>query len=295
MDLLAPLGLAATAWVAAVVARRALGIPVGWPRTIVAGLLVTSAIGSAVTSFSQFTGIVADGRVYQGGAKLARSLRAALNEGGVTFVKLGQMLSTRRDLIPGPFADQLATLQTRAEPEPWPAIEAAIRAALGRPPAEVFAGIDHEPMAAASVAQVHAARLLDGREVVLKVQRPRARAEVAADMEIILRLSRRLERSTPWGRSRGLAERDLERQIGQLMVRYRTGYGRGGSAGMFGMPAQGGARQRLRRTSADRRRVPRAGLARREPRADQPRRRHGRRRPRAGPALAERAAAGRRR
>ncbi|MBB5078448.1 ABC1 kinase family protein [Nonomuraea endophytica] len=283
MDLLTPLSLAAVAWLAAVVARRALGIPVGWPRTIVVGFFVTSAIGSAVTSFSEFAGIVADGRImvsmpaaylvlslviawlfvlgltalvvlevvvptgtlpspldllkgwkarrrrtrryaqimkiavrhglggylrgrrrtdpYQGAAKLARSLKAALNEGGVTFVKLGQMLSTRRDLIPGQFADQLATLQTSADPEPWPEIEAAIRAALGRPVAEVFASVDPEPMAAASVAQVHAARLLDGREVVLKVQRPRARAQVASDMEIILRLSRRLERSTPWGRS----------------------------------------------------------------------------------------------
>ncbi|MEU9888853.1 AarF/UbiB family protein [Sphaerisporangium sp. NPDC051011] len=283
VDLFTPLTLLLNACLAAVVARRVLGVPVGWPRTILVGLFVTFSIGSAVTSFAEMAGIVTGGRFtvslsaafilmglvtawvfvlglvvlvvlevlaptgtlpspldlltgwkarrrrarryaqimkiavrhglggylrgrrrtdpYHGTAKIARSLRAALNEGGVTFVKLGQMLSTRRDLIPTEFADQLAALQTRAEPEPWQDIKAAAEKAVGRPLDEVFAEVDPEPLAAASVAQVHAARLLDGAEVVLKVQRPQARTQVTADVEIILRLARRLERGTPWGRS----------------------------------------------------------------------------------------------
>ncbi|MBB4693295.1 ABC1 kinase family protein [Paractinoplanes abujensis] len=140
--------------------------------------------------------------------RLARSLRAALDEGGVTFVKIGQLLSTRRDLLPVEFADELTALQDRATPVPWAEIEAVLTAELGRPFDEVFRRIDRDPLAAASVAQVHAAQLVDGTEVVVKVQRPGITRVVERDLDILLRLGGMLEERTTWGRAfgvRGLA------------------------------------------------------------------------------------------
>ena len=140
--------------------------------------------------------------------RLARSLRSALDEGGVTFVKIGQLLSTRRDLVPAEFADELTALQDKAAPVPWSEIDAVLTAELGRPVGEVFREIDREPLAAASVAQVHTARLLDGTEVVVKVQRPGIARIVERDLDILLRLGGMLEDRTAWGRAfgvRGLA------------------------------------------------------------------------------------------
>jgi ubiquinone biosynthesis protein len=136
--------------------------------------------------------------------RLARSLRAALDEGGVTFVKLGQLLSTRREALPVEFVDELTKLQDRAAPVPWEEIAAVLAAEYGRAVEEVFATIDHEPIAAASVAQVHAARLPDGTEVVVKVQRPGIVAVVERDLDILQRLARTLEERTAWGRSFGV-------------------------------------------------------------------------------------------
>jgi ubiquinone biosynthesis protein len=136
--------------------------------------------------------------------ELARSLRRALDEGGVTFVKLGQQLSTRRDLVPAEFADELAGLQDRAAPVAWADVRDVLAGELGRPVEDVFAAVDPEPLAAASVAQVHAARLPDGTEVVVKVQRPGVAAVVERDLDILLHLARTLEVRTRWGRSLGV-------------------------------------------------------------------------------------------
>ncbi|UKJ63759.1 AarF/ABC1/UbiB kinase family protein [Cellulosimicrobium cellulans] len=136
----------------------------------------------------------------------AAALRDALSDAGVTFVKFGQVLSTRRDLLPATFADALATLQSEVPPAPWPQVEAAVVDALGQPIDEAFAEFSPEPLASASVGQVHAARLLDGREVVVKVQRPGARAQVETDLAILGRLARRIERDTAWGRSLGVVD-----------------------------------------------------------------------------------------
>jgi ubiquinone biosynthesis protein len=134
----------------------------------------------------------------------AVALRRALEDGGVAFVKLGQTLSTRRDLLPPALVGELSKLQSQAEPAPWPQIEKAIADGLGRPLSTVFASIEPAPLAAASVGQVHVARLLDGTEVVVKVQRPSARHQIAADLDIIVRLGARLDRTTNWGRSLGV-------------------------------------------------------------------------------------------
>jgi ubiquinone biosynthesis protein len=144
----------------------------------------------------------------QGRAALARLLRQALEDGGVTFVKLGQLLSTRRDLLPDEFIAELTRLQDHAEPAPWEQVEEVIAQSLG-PPGQVFAELKQEPAAAASIAQVHRARLRrDGGvdaevEVAVKVQRPGIRATVEQDLDILQRLAVRLERRARWARAVG--------------------------------------------------------------------------------------------
>jgi ubiquinone biosynthesis protein len=150
------------------------------------------------------------GRARDGGAlrhdQLARELHGALQQAGTTFVKLGQLLSTRRDLLPEPYVAELSRLQDRVAPADWPQVEAVLLESLGAPPAEVFAHFEPEPLAAASIAQVHAAVLRDGTRVVVKVQRPGIGAAVARDLDIVGRLARTLRQRTEWGAGLGLTE-----------------------------------------------------------------------------------------
>ncbi|MEI8410228.1 MULTISPECIES: ABC1 kinase family protein [unclassified Kribbella] len=139
-----------------------------------------------------------------GQAELARSLRLALDEAGVTFVKLGQVLSTRSDVIPASVANELSRLQDQVSTAPWPEIEAVLTEELGAPPHQLYGDFDTAPLAAASVAQVYTARLPEGADVVVKVQRPGIAAVVDRDLDIVRRLARMLERNTDWGRSMGV-------------------------------------------------------------------------------------------
>ena len=141
----------------------------------------------------------------EGRARLARSVRLAMEDGGVTFVKLGQVLSTRRDLLPAEFTGELSRLQDDAAGVPWPGIEQVLRSELGAEVSELFASFDREPIAAASIAQVHAATLMSGARVVVKVRRPDVSQTVDRDLDITGRLAARLERSTSWGRAVGAA------------------------------------------------------------------------------------------
>jgi ubiquinone biosynthesis protein len=146
------------------------------------------------------------GRRRPADASLARSLRLALEEGGVTFVKLGQVLSTRRDLLPQEFVDELSRLQDQVPPAPPSDVERVLRQELGAPPEEVFAEFDRKPLAAASIAQVHRARLRSGDEVVVKVQRPDIREVVERDLDIVGRMALTLERRTQWGSALGASD-----------------------------------------------------------------------------------------
>jgi len=143
----------------------------------------------------------ADGR-----ARLARSLRLALEDGGVTFVKLGQALSTRRDLLPPEFIAELSRLQDDVPTVPWPDVKAVLEDSLGGPVSEKFASFGTEPIAAASIAQVHTATLSSGEQMVVKVRRPAAAGLVGSDLDIVQRLAARLQRGTRWGRSAGAVD-----------------------------------------------------------------------------------------
>ena len=124
-------------------------------------------------------------------------LRLALQELGPLFVKFGQVLSTRRDLLPSDIADALAHLQDRVAPFPGEQAEAIVAEALGRPLAELYRSFERAPLASASVAQVHAAELPDGRSVVVKVLRPGIEKRIAQDLSLLRSLARLAEKVGP--------------------------------------------------------------------------------------------------
>jgi ubiquinone biosynthesis protein len=135
-------------------------------------------------------------------AERGERLRLALQELGPIFVKFGQAVSTRRDLLPQDIAVELAKLQDRVPPFPGSVARAAIESALGRPVTEAFATFDETPLAAASIAQVHAAQLREGAEVVVKVLRPGMSEVIKRDLEVLYALARLAERY--WSESRRL-------------------------------------------------------------------------------------------
>lgn len=127
-------------------------------------------------------------------------LRAALEELGPTFVKLGQLLSTRSDLLPPAFIAELAKLQDAAPPVPIDEIHDVVRSELGAAPEQVFATFDDQPLASASIGQAHTATLDDGTPVVVKVRRPGAVAQVQVDLEILQNLATRATRTWDFAR-----------------------------------------------------------------------------------------------
>ncbi len=120
---------------------------------------------------------------------LGKRIRLALEELGPIFVKFGQVMSTRRDLLPTDIADELAKLQDQVPPFPGEEAVAILNEIYGKPVDEVFARFDVEPMAAASIAQVHSAALQDGTEVIVKLLRPDVRLLIDRDLEIMYALA----------------------------------------------------------------------------------------------------------
>ena len=127
-------------------------------------------------------------------------LRLAFEELGPVFVKFGQILSTRRDLLPDDMALSLKNLQDRVPPFPGEVAQSIIEKSLGAPVEELFAEFSRDPMASASVAQVHAATLRDGRKVVVKVIRPGIERVIRQDLALMYMMARLLERYWSEGR-----------------------------------------------------------------------------------------------
>jgi ubiquinone biosynthesis protein len=121
-------------------------------------------------------------------------LRHALEELGPTFVKLGQILSTRADLLPPEFQRELAQLQDSASPVPFPQVDTVLEDQLGMPIEAAFAEFDREPLASASIGQAHAAKLNDGTDVVVKVRRPGVEAQIEEDLNILHSLAQTASR-----------------------------------------------------------------------------------------------------
>lgn len=116
-------------------------------------------------------------------------IRKAMEELGPTFIKIGQILSTRPDIIPESFVQEFQKLQDEVKPESFDVVREIVEKELGGPISDIFLSFDTEPIASASLAQVHTARLKDGQEVVAKIQRPKAKATMFSDIRILKRLT----------------------------------------------------------------------------------------------------------
>jgi ubiquinone biosynthesis protein len=130
----------------------------------------------------------------------AERLRLALESLGPIFVKFGQLLSVRPDLIPEDVAEELSGLQDNVPPFPWEQVQATLERAYGKPHTEVFKSFSNVPIASASVAQVHFAELPDGREVAVKILRPGIREIIAQDVGLLHTLAGLVEDFMPEGR-----------------------------------------------------------------------------------------------
>ena len=130
----------------------------------------------------------------------AEELATDLEKLGPTFIKLGQLLSTRADLLPKPYLDALERLQDRVEPISYEEVERIVSSELGIRISKAFAEFETEPEAAASLSQVHRAYMRDGRAVVVKVQRPNIREQIVEDLEALNEIARFLDAHTELGR-----------------------------------------------------------------------------------------------
>lgn len=129
-------------------------------------------------------------------AQLADDLEAM----GPTYIKIGQVLAGRPDLLPAPYLEALARLQDRVKPFPYEEVEQIVMNELGVRISKAFASFSTTPLAAASLGQVHAATMRDGREVVVKVQRPGIRAQIAEDFDVLAEIAGFLDKHTDAGR-----------------------------------------------------------------------------------------------
>jgi ubiquinone biosynthesis protein len=133
-------------------------------------------------------------------APKAEELAADLERLGPTFIKLGQLLSTRADLLPTPYLEALARLQDQIEPFPFEEVDRIVSGELGVRISKAFADFDPQPLAAASLAQVHLAHMRDGRAVVVKVQRPNIREQIVEDLEALGQIAQFLDAHTELGK-----------------------------------------------------------------------------------------------
>jgi ubiquinone biosynthesis protein len=136
----------------------------------------------------------------------AEQLAADLEKMGPTFVKLGQLLSTRADLLPLPYLEALTRLQDKVEPFSYLEVEGIVSAELGVRISKAFAEFEEEPVAAASLGQVHRAVMRNGRPVAVKVQRPDIRARICSDLEALAEIAAFADKNTEMGRRYGFVD-----------------------------------------------------------------------------------------
>jgi aarF domain-containing kinase len=148
-------------------------------RILATGLVGIKAIGAAVVVRAR--GNHSPGPIV---------VRRAFEELGPTYIKLGQLVASSQGLFPERYCLEFRKCLDRVPSFEFDAVDAILRADLGRPPDEVFASIDPKPLASASIAQVHAAKLLSGQDVVIKVQRPKIGAVVEADLRVLKMMAR---------------------------------------------------------------------------------------------------------
>jgi len=144
--------------------------------------------------------VLPDEIVAESEAAPAEDLARDLEKLGPTFIKLGQLLSTRADLLPGPHLEALTRLQDQIEPFPYDEVERIVSGELAVRMSKAFADFEPTPLAAASLSQVHRAYMRDGREVVVKVQRPNIRELIVADLEALNEIAHFLDQHTELGR-----------------------------------------------------------------------------------------------
>ena len=151
-------------------------------------------------------GVVEGGPTDDRLTRTGQALADDLEKLGPTFIKLGQVLSTRYDLLPDEYVDALARLQDDVAPFPFEEVERIVNAELGLRMSKAFAEFEATPLAAASLGQVHRARLRDGRNVAVKVQRPGIRETIADDLDALDEIAEWLDAHTEFGRNRHLAQ-----------------------------------------------------------------------------------------
>jgi ubiquinone biosynthesis protein len=138
--------------------------------------------------------------------KLSERFAKDLEALGPTYIKIGQLLSTRADLLPRPFLDALARLQDDVAPFPYEQLEKIVTTELGVRISKAFASFESEPLAAASLGQVHRATMRDGRQVAVKVQRPGIREQIVTDLEALAEIAEFADKHTEAGRKYGYAQ-----------------------------------------------------------------------------------------
>jgi predicted unusual protein kinase regulating ubiquinone biosynthesis (AarF/ABC1/UbiB family) len=184
----------------------------GLPRGSIAVWIGVGVLGIAALLASRTgrrllstTGVAAKAAAWGVGARIGgdknpgpAAVRRAFEDLGPTYVKLGQLVASSEGIFPEPYCQEFRKCLDRVRPFSYAEVEQTLRQELGRDPREVFDAIDEKPLASASIAQVHAARLRGGREVVIKVQRPKIAQIVEADLRV-LRLAARALALAPHG------------------------------------------------------------------------------------------------
>lgn len=180
--------------------------PAHAPRYAALARLLVRHGRSDVASGAGFDEFLVDDQGDRGSQAEADQLAADLEAMGPTYIKLGQLLSSRVDLLPPPYTDALMRLQDEVEPFPFEQVREIVEDELGAQVRHLFDSFDEQPLAAASLGQVHRARTRSGREVVVKVQRPGIREVIRDDMEALRKLAEFVDGHTDMGRRYGFAQ-----------------------------------------------------------------------------------------